>query len=156
MRPSLRVVLVTLCLSASALAVPPSHRTAVVVRGVPAPGGSVAITIENRGQASVSLSTNLRLERLQAGRWATTDLAPSALELREECERPLPTCRTLAPGERLRVVAWSGYNALIQCPRPTPSDFPAPAGRYRVSATSCDGAQVYVGIPFARAEPVSP
>lgn len=156
MRPHLRAVMITLCLSASALAVPPSSRNAVVVRAAPARDGTVAITVENRGHAPVSLATSLRLERLQAGRWATTDLTPSALELREECTRPLPTCRTLAPGESLRVVAWSGYNALIQCPRATPSDFPAPAGRYRVSATSCDGARVYTGAPFMRAEPVSP
>ena len=156
MRPRLRAVMITLCLSASALAVPPTTRSSVVVRSVSTRDGTVTISVENRGQAPVSLSTRLSLERLLAGRWATTDLAPGVLELREECTRALPACRTLAPGESLRVVAWSGYNASIQCPRATPSDFPAPAGRYRVSATSCDGARVYTGAPFVRAEPVSP
>jgi hypothetical protein len=39
----------------------------------------------------------------------------------------------------VQLVPWSGYNALIQCPRPTPSDFRAPAGRYRVTLAACTG-----------------
>jgi hypothetical protein len=136
--------------SAAAATPPPSPRTRVVVRGVSDRDGVVAVTIRNAGRVPVALSTELRLQVRAGVRWDASARAPSGLQLLTDCGAPAPACRTLAPGESLRVVPWTGYNAMIQCPHPTPSDFRAPEGYYRVVALECAGGGAFPSAPIAR------
>lgn len=117
----------------------------ILLRGSSDAEGVVSLEVLNAGSVPVSLSTELALEQWVAGRWRPSARAPALLALRTDCVNPPDQCRTLAPGEHLRLVPWTGYNAVVQCPGPSPSDFRAPAGEYRVVARRCDGARRFPG-----------
>lgn len=103
------------------------------------------IEVANVGHTSVSLSGTLDVEQLGDGGWSSVLYKDVSLAL--DCSKA--TCTTIAPGATLHPGAWwTATNGCIQDPCACEDggacvvdclSAPAPAGKYRIVARSCDG-----------------
>lgn len=119
----------------------------LAVHGDPSrPGRAVGLRIANTGSTTLSVDAALVIERDVGGRFAPLE-GLGRVTLRSSCEAPAPRCVTLAPGAEIFPPDWLGTTGDAQCA--CEECGPAPAGRYRVVAKSCDGAKTYAGEPFA-------
>jgi hypothetical protein len=114
----------------------------VAIDSAPLPTGGATISVINASGTAVRLKSELRLQHLEAGVWK--DSIAEGIELRPDCTAvSLPDCQTLAPGETFKVMPWSGLLGDAGCM--CVGCGPAPAGRYRIQALSCDGTATYSG-----------
>ena len=102
--------------------------------------------------AQVSVSTRIEVERLLGGIWRESGV--KTLMLREDCspEPPrVPACRTLEPGQAVKVRPWTGYICNAQCPVGCHGEgFAQPGETFRIVVQSCDGAQNWFSRPIHR------
>jgi hypothetical protein len=110
----------------------------VVVRGEPKEGGAVAIAIENRSDAPVSLSRDLIVEQRTGDSF--TVVTTAGVTLRSSCEAEAPECITLVPGAELYPPDWLGTRGDAQCI--CTRCVPVEAGSYRFAITTCEGARI--------------
>jgi hypothetical protein len=104
--------------------------------------GGATISVTNAGGAAIRVKSELRLQHFEGGVWK--DSIADGIELRPDCTPPsLPDCQTLAPGQTFKAMPWSGLLGQAGCF--CDKCAPAPAGRYRIQAVSCDSADVYSG-----------
>lgn len=94
-------------------------------------------------EGHVSVSTKIEVERLVDRAWQ--DSGVKTLMLREDCSpvpSRLPACRTLAPGETVKVQPWTGYICNAQCPVGCHGEgFAQPGETFRIVIKSCNGTQ---------------
>jgi hypothetical protein len=125
---------------------PESQAPRISLRGLSGPEGHVAIVLENRGTETVRVAGALIVERRAGdGSWVPLD-GTSDLGLRDDCERPVPDCRELAPGAALRPPPWLGTGRDAQCT--CASCGPIEPATYRFVATTCGGGHRIEGEPF--------
>ena len=110
------------------------------------PGRAVGLRVANTGSTTLSVDAALTIEREANGRFAPLE-GIGRVTLRRSCEATAPGCVTLAPGAEIFPPDWLGTTGDAQCA--CEECGPAPAGRYRVVAKSCDGAKTYASEPFA-------
>ncbi len=104
---------------------------------------SVQLVLQNRDAAPVSLASEVAVER--AGDAGFAPFAEHALSLRFACNAPAATCIEFVSGAELRPPAWLATAGRAQCAEREGA--PAPPGRYRFVARTCDGARIE-GTPF--------
>ena len=123
----------------------PGPRPTLRVAGAPdAHSPSVAIRVENRGEALTELAVAIGLQRLSGDEWE--DLGAS-MTLRDSCASPPPeACVPLAPGGVLLPPAWTGQlgDAQCECERCAAAD----PGTYRFVVQTCGGGHTLEGEPF--------
>jgi hypothetical protein len=124
----------------------------VIIRSLNKPG---AIDIVNVSASTMSLRGRLIVERKRDGSWIETPVVFQAIE---SCDgNDAPECVTLAPGARIRPVAWSGYTCSGQCTRPCRSNHYNGPGEFRFVVQSCDRTRRYTSQPFHLGpEPATP
>ena len=119
----------------------------LAVHGDPSrPGRAVGLRLANTGSTTLSIDSALGLERESGGRFAPLE-GLGRVTLRGSCTAAAPRCVTLAPGAEIFPPDWLGTTGDAQCA--CEGCAPAPAGRYRFVAKSCDGSKTYAGEPFA-------
>ena len=109
----------------------------LVVQGVPQPDGSAAFIVTNTGTRKVDIAWGVDVEQVRGAHANALGLQQSMFAIERCDEARTQACRAVAPGQTLRLVPWTGWNANVQCPRETPSDFQAPTGRYRFVVELC-------------------
>ena len=94
-------------------------------------GAGSGISLEKRGRIEQQTATGWRpvFEEF----YLTNDCAAVAT---------LPACVTLAPGETLRPIPWTGFTCSGQCPRPCKRNIYRPPGTFRLMLTTCTGGGV--------------
>jgi hypothetical protein len=109
------------------------------VRNLDKPG---AFAIEG----GVSLRNRAAIEQQTKAGWRPVF---EEFYLTEDCAAAarLPACVTLKPGETLRPVRWTGFTCQGQCSRSCKKNIYRPPGTFRLTLTTCDGAQLS-GAPF--------
>jgi hypothetical protein len=130
--------------------IPERRCTRVTLVATPIAGGrSVGLRVVNDdpGDFPARLRAEVQVEREVGGRWERVGTA--GLRLRARCEDAASDCVTLERDTELVVVPWSGMlgDAQCECTRCAP----APAGRYRFVATTCQECQgplVFASAPF--------
>jgi hypothetical protein len=119
----------------------------LAVHGDPSrPGRAVGLRVANTGGTTLSVDSTLALEHESGGRFVPLE-GMGRVTLRGSCASAAPRCVTLAPGAEIFPPDWLGTTGDAQCA--CEACAPAPAGRYRFVARSCDGAKTYAGEPFA-------
>jgi hypothetical protein len=119
----------------------------LAVHGDPSrPGRAVGLRVANTGSTTLSIDSALAIEHESGGRFAPLE-GMGRVTLRGSCTAAAPRCVTLAPGAEIFPPDWLGTTGDAQCA--CEECGPAPAGRYRFIAKSCDGAKTYAGEPFA-------
>jgi hypothetical protein len=107
------------------------------VRNLDKPG---AFAIEG-APSGISLQKRGRIEQQTATGWRPVF---KEFYLTEDCAAVarLPACVSLAPGETLRPVRWTGFTCSGQCPRDCKRNIYRPPGTFRLTLTMCDGRQL--------------
>lgn len=109
------------------------------------PGRAVGLRVANTGSTTLSIDSALTLEHESGGRFVPLE-GMGRVTLRGSCTAAAPRCVTLAPGAEIFPPDWLGTTGDAQCA--CEECAPAPAGRYRFVARSCDGAKTYTGEAF--------
>jgi hypothetical protein len=107
------------------------------VRNLDKPG---AFAIDG-GPSGIALERRGRIEQQTAAGWRPVF---AEFYLVENCAAiaTLPACVSLAPGETLRPVRWTGFTCSGQCPRDCKRNIYRPPGTFRLTLTVCNGTQL--------------
>jgi len=105
---------------------------------------AVAIVVGNHESTEVQLDSRLSVERDTNKGWEP--FAAQDITLRDSCDTQVEKCVALLPGAQLYPPPWQVAPGPSQCRLPV--GVPAPGGRYRFRAKSCDGTSVVIGEPF--------
>jgi hypothetical protein len=140
----------------------PSDDELLRLRGEPSGDGEMAVVVENVSDRALVVSREVAIEavELTGADYQGRELSDFSVEPRffflvESCDQETTGCVSLEPGESLRTVPWTGTYAAPQCPRETPSDYPAPTGRYRFVVTACSGGYRFYSPAFDFSGPAS-
>ncbi len=106
--------------------------------------GAVEIVVGNHDSSEVRLEDQLEVERYKDGGWQS--FGAQDVRLRYSCETKIDGCVELLPGVQLYPPPWQAASGPSQCRSRV--NAPAPAGRYRFIAKSCDRTFVVFGEPF--------
>jgi hypothetical protein len=112
--------------------------------------GGHRVIVTNHGKEPVRLRRDIAVTRDEAGAWVVVDT--SGLYLREHCDAPggglyePPACVELAAGATLRAEPWTDNTGDAQCA--CEECGPVPAGKYRMTVTSCDDGTAYASDTF--------
>ncbi len=96
----------------------------------------LAFAVRNLGKAPIAIADHVVLQRKVDGAWVDMTWIPAG-----GCG-PATACTTIAPGDKLALPTWTGMTCM-QCG--CHANVPAPAGKYRLRAQSCDGTGDHVG-----------
>lgn len=105
---------------------------------------AVAIVVGNHESTEVRLESRLEVERYTDKGWKA--FGAQDVTLRYSCNTKVDKCVALLPGAELYPPPWQAASGPSQCRSRVGA--PAPAGRYRFKAESCDRAFVVLGEPF--------
>ncbi len=97
------------------------------------------LTLRNESAKSVSVSTDLAVERESAANvWEKQPV--QNLRLRSQCSKPVPVVLLLQPGASFTALPWTGWHCASQCPESCRAEIPYPPGQYRYLITTTQGA----------------
>lgn len=101
------------------------------------------------GPLALSLNSAVAVQQLVNGKWVPVSV--TNLYLRDGCSSARPAhCRSVAPGQTIKVLRWTGNFCSSQCPGPCRMDGPVPAGTYRFAITTCDGKETFTSADFRK------
>ncbi len=107
-----------------------------------------AITIENPTNATVSIGSRLRVEQQINNAWRPVALSNPLLAI-SSCSDTPTTCTSVAPGQFIVPVPWTGYSCSTQCPNVLCTRNGRLTGTFRYVVTDCSSRPVAFSPPFS-------